>query len=288
MEFHNQQEYELLTGHADGSVALWDVRCPPPGAVFLPRCRRCPPAHHSRSTSGLGGATALHVREAVRFPAAAVEPRAPALSVLWLPLPAQGLTPLTFAPPNPSPPLHISPAAQLAEPSGGDQLLMEQPFASRHRASSVDPSVTKVTWGPDCSFFGVSFTTGVFQVWILSTEAKQAIHLDVEAHVGPVTDMAFTVLQGNQQLSVVTGGEDGEVKVWNARRGDPVHAFRHGSPVTCVCPGFKSRINYVFASYRDGNIKARAAEAPAMGLFPFAQHRTALAPLGTRFCHACP
>lgn len=153
-------------------------------------------------------------------------------------------------------------------------------------------------------------------MWILSTEAKQGIHLDVEAHSGPVRDLAFTVLQGNGQLSVVTGGEDGFVKVWNARRGDPVHSFHHQSPVNCVCPvrgkacvfgrrhddaippsraparipprvrraaawrgreveslslcfdpllvpvraqGYKSRINYVFANYRDGNIKACCA-----------------------------
>ena len=45
--------------------------------------------------------------------------------------------------------------------------------------------------------------------------------------------------------------------MWNARNGDMIHCFPHESPVTCVCPGFKSRINYIFAAYLDGNIKAR-------------------------------
>ena len=38
-------------------------------------------------------------------------------------------------------------------------------------------------------------------------------------------------------------------------RGDLMYSFTHSSPVTCVCPGFKPRINYVFACYRDGSIR---------------------------------
>lgn len=38
MEFHNQQETELLVGHANGSVTLWDVRPGPPCIVSAHCC----------------------------------------------------------------------------------------------------------------------------------------------------------------------------------------------------------------------------------------------------------
>ena len=132
----------------------------------------------------------------------------------------------------------------------------EQPFSSR--LGIPRSAVVKAAWGPapDCNFYGVCFAQRLVQIWVLpSASSPLAIHIEMDAHAGAVVDLEFTVLQSNTVLHVVTGGEDGAVKVWDARNGKLRHCFTHDAPVTCVCPGFKSRINYVFSAYRDGNIK---------------------------------
>ncbi|KAI3424563.1 uncharacterized protein J3R85_010582 [Psidium guajava] len=55
-------------------------------------------------------------------------------------------------------------------------------------------------------------------------------HLEIEAHVGSVNDLAFSY--PNNQLCVVTCGEDRSIKVWDAVTGAKKHNFEgHEAPV---------------------------------------------------------
>ncbi|KAK3436782.1 hypothetical protein EUGRSUZ_C01431 [Eucalyptus grandis] len=79
-------------------------------------------------------------------------------------------------------------------------------------------------------------------------------HLEIEAHVGSVNDLAFS--NPSKQLCFVTCGEDKTIKVWNAMIGAKLLAFEgHEAPVYSICPNNKENIQYVCSTATDGKIK---------------------------------
>ncbi|KAB2611414.1 topless-related protein 1-like [Pyrus ussuriensis x Pyrus communis] len=82
-------------------------------------------------------------------------------------------------------------------------------------------------------------------------------HLEIDAHVGGVNDLAFS--HPNEQLCVITCGDDKTIKVWDATTGAKQYTFEgQEAPVYSVCPHYKENIQFIFSIALDGKIKAWA------------------------------
>ncbi|KAL8209389.1 hypothetical protein R6Q57_006121 [Mikania cordata] len=115
--------------------------------------------------------------------------------------------------------------------------------------------VNRVTWSPDGTLFGVAFSKHIVQIYSYHGGDDLKNHLEIEAHVGSVNDLAFSY--PNKQLCIVTCGEDRLIKVWDAVTGAKQHTFEgHEAPVYSVCPHFKETIQFIFSTATDGKIKA--------------------------------
>lgn len=116
-------------------------------------------------------------------------------------------------------------------------------------------SVNRIIWSPDGSLFGVAYSRHIVQIY--SYHGSDAIrqHLEIDAHVGGVNDIAFA--QPNKQLCVISCGDDKMIKVWDAATGTKQYAFEgHEAPVYSVCPHYKENIQFIFSTALDGKIKA--------------------------------
>ncbi|CAL5394314.1 unnamed protein product [Camellia sinensis] len=78
-------------------------------------------------------------------------------------------------------------------------------------------------------FFGVAFSRTLFR-YLLTIAGELRQHLEIDAHVGGVNDIAFA--HPNKQLCIVTCGDDKTIKVWDAN------------------------IQFIFSTAIDGKIKA--------------------------------
>lgn len=116
-------------------------------------------------------------------------------------------------------------------------------------------SVNRVTWSPDGSLFGVAYSRHIVQLYSYHGGDAVRQHLEIDAHVGGVNDLAFA--QPNKQLCVITCGDDKMIKVWDAASGSKRYTFEgHEAPVYSVCPHFKENIQFIFSTALDGKIKA--------------------------------
>ncbi|KAL9323208.1 hypothetical protein ACSQ67_011261 [Phaseolus vulgaris] len=116
-------------------------------------------------------------------------------------------------------------------------------------------SVNRVIWSPDGALFGVAYSRHIVQIYSYhgGDEARQ--HLEIDAHVGGVNDLAFS--HPNKQLCVITCGDDKTIKVWDAASGAKQYTFEgHEAPVYSVCPHYKENIQFIFSTALDGKIKA--------------------------------
>ncbi|CAA0838252.1 Protein TOPLESS [Striga hermonthica] len=114
-------------------------------------------------------------------------------------------------------------------------------------------SVNRCVWGPDGSILGVAFSKHIVQIYTYNGELRQ--HLEIDAHVGGVNDIAFA--HPNKQLCIVTCGDDKTIKVWDAVAGRRMYTFEgHEAPVYSVCPHYKENIQFIFSTAIDGKIKA--------------------------------
>lgn len=115
-------------------------------------------------------------------------------------------------------------------------------------------SVSRVAWSPDGNFIGVAFTKHLIHVYAYTGPSDLRQHLEIDAHVGSVNDLAFAY--PNKQLSVVTCGEDKLIKVWDLS-GRKLYTFEgHDAPVYSICPHHKESIQFIFSTAIDGKIKA--------------------------------
>ncbi|KAL6497091.1 hypothetical protein OROGR_029020 [Orobanche gracilis] len=116
-------------------------------------------------------------------------------------------------------------------------------------------SVNRVIWSPDGSLFGVAYSRHLVQIYSYHGNNEIRQHLEIDAHVGGVNDLAFS--HPNKQLSVITCGDDKLIKVWDAATGAKQYTFEgHEAPVYSVCPHHKENIQFIFSTALDGKIKA--------------------------------
>ncbi|KAG6662498.1 topless-related protein 4-like isoform X3 [Carya illinoinensis] len=116
-------------------------------------------------------------------------------------------------------------------------------------------SVNRVMWSPDGTLVGVAYTKHIVHLYSYHGGDGLRNHLEIEAHVGSVNDLAFSY--PNKQLCVVTCGEDRVIKVWDAVTGTKQYTFEgHEAPVYSVCPHHKENIQFIFSTATDGKIKA--------------------------------
>ncbi|XP_051135029.1 topless-related protein 1-like isoform X2 [Andrographis paniculata] len=116
-------------------------------------------------------------------------------------------------------------------------------------------SVNRVIWSPDGSLFGVAYSRHLVQIYSYHGNDDVRQHLEIDAHVGGVNDIAFS--HPNKQLSVITCGDDKLIKVWDATTGTKQYTFEgHEAPVYSVCPHHKENIQFIFSTALDGKIKA--------------------------------
>ncbi|KAH9761710.1 Topless-related protein 4 [Citrus sinensis] len=122
-------------------------------------------------------------------------------------------------------------------------------------SSDYTASVNRVMWSPDGTLFGVAYSKHIVHLYTYHGGDELRNHLEIEAHVGSVNDLAFSY--PNKQLSVVTCGEDRVIKVWDAVTGTKQYIFEgHESPVYSICPHHKENIQFIFSTATDGKIKA--------------------------------
>ncbi|GMQ04078.1 hypothetical protein CsSME_00049623 [Camellia sinensis var. sinensis] len=116
-------------------------------------------------------------------------------------------------------------------------------------------SVNRCIWGPDGSILGVAFSKHIVQIYTYNPAGELRQHLEIDAHVGGVNDIAFA--HPNKQLCIVTCGDDKTIKVWDAVAGRRQYIFEgHEAPVYSVCPHYKENIQFIFSTAIDGKIKA--------------------------------
>ncbi|CAN8269267.1 unnamed protein product [Cochlearia groenlandica] len=121
-------------------------------------------------------------------------------------------------------------------------------------------AVNRVVWNPDGGLLGVAYSKHILHIYSYHGGDDLRNHLEIDAHAGNVSDLAFS--QPNQQLCVVTCGEDKTIKVWDAVTGNKLHTFEgHEAPVYSVCPHQKENIQashclFIFSTAVDGKIKA--------------------------------
>lgn len=115
-------------------------------------------------------------------------------------------------------------------------------------------SVNRVMWSPDGTLFGVAYSKHIVHLYSYHNGDDLRNHLEIEAHVGSVNDLAFSY---PNKLCVVTCGEDRFIKVWDANTGSKQYTFEgHEAPVYSVCPHHKENIQFIFSTAIDGKIKA--------------------------------
>ncbi|XWS17843.1 hypothetical protein CRYUN_Cryun33cG0103100 [Craigia yunnanensis] len=124
-------------------------------------------------------------------------------------------------------------------------------------AMMKDPcmSVNRVAWSPNGSFFGVGYSKHIVQLYSYHGGTDVQQKLEIDAHVGGVNDLAFST--PNEQLLVITGGDDKIIKVWDVITGVQMHNLEgHEAPVYSLCPQCKEGIHFIFSTSVDGEIKA--------------------------------
>ncbi|KAJ6803980.1 protein TPR3-like isoform X2 [Iris pallida] len=116
-------------------------------------------------------------------------------------------------------------------------------------------SVNRIIWSPDGNLFGVAYSRHIVQVYSYHGGDDIRQHLELDAHVGGINDIAFS--NPDKQLCVITCGDDKTIKVWDATTGAKQYTFEgHGAPVYSVCPHHKENIQFIFSTALDGKIKA--------------------------------
>ncbi|KAJ9692695.1 hypothetical protein PVL29_011670 [Vitis rotundifolia] len=122
-------------------------------------------------------------------------------------------------------------------------------------ANESTASVNRVTWSPDGSICGVAYSKHIVHIFSYYGGDDLRNHLEIEAHIGNVSDLAFS--QPNKQLCIITCGEDKTIKVWDVVTGSKQYTFDgHEAPVYSVCPHYKENIQFIFSTAIDGKIKA--------------------------------
>ncbi|KAL8155491.1 topless-related protein 2-like [Apium graveolens] len=117
-------------------------------------------------------------------------------------------------------------------------------------------SVTRITWSSDGNYLGAAFDKHLIHLYAYAYAGANNIsqHLEIDAHVGGVNDLAFT--PANKELRIVTCGDDKLVKVWDMS-GRKLYNFEgHDAPVYSICPYQKENMEFILSTATNGKIKA--------------------------------
>lgn len=146
---------------------------------------------------------------------------------------------------------------------GSREKLVSKPFKTwdfsscslQFQAALKDPvSVTRVAWSPDGNYVGAAFSKHLIHLYAYSGPNDLRQHLEIDAHVGGVNDLAFAY--PNKQLCVLTCGDDKLIKVWDLSGRKLFNLEGHEAPVYSICPHHKESIQFIFSTAFDGKIKA--------------------------------
>lgn len=103
---------------------------------------------------------------------------------------------------------------------------------------------------------GAAFSKHIVHLYSYTGRGELRQHLEIDAHIGGVNDIAFSH-PNNKQLCVITCGDDKAIKVWDAVTGAKQYTFEgHEAPVYSVCPHHKDNTQFIFSTAIDGKIKA--------------------------------
>ncbi|XP_052209543.1 protein TOPLESS-like [Diospyros lotus] len=116
-------------------------------------------------------------------------------------------------------------------------------------------SVNRLSWSPDGSLFGVAHSKHIVQLYSYHGVSNIQKHLEIDAHVGAVNDLAFS--KPDKLLYLITCGNDKFIQVWDVNTGARHYTFEgHGAPVYSVRPHVKEGIHFIFSTSTNGEIKA--------------------------------
>ncbi|MED6171821.1 hypothetical protein PIB30_044375 [Stylosanthes scabra] len=115
-------------------------------------------------------------------------------------------------------------------------------------------SITRVSWSADGRYLGVAFTKHLVHVYVYQAPNELKEHMEVDAHVGSVNDLAFS--SPSKQLTVVTCGDDKLIRVWDLTGRNLFNFEGHQAAVYSICLNLRETIEYIFSSSVDGKIKA--------------------------------
>ncbi|KAL8123045.1 hypothetical protein AgCh_011138 [Apium graveolens] len=116
-------------------------------------------------------------------------------------------------------------------------------------------SVNRVMWSPDGTLCGVAYSLHIVHIYSYHAIDILRDHLEIDAHVGNVSDLAFSHL--DEQLCIITCGEDKAIRVWNTATGSKQYTFEgHAAPVYSLCPHQKHNVQYIISNSVDGKMKA--------------------------------
>ncbi|GJX53389.1 ribonuclease H-like domain-containing protein [Tanacetum coccineum] len=92
------------------------------------------------------------------------------------------------------------------------------------------PSFVTCFAKPRWPLLGVAFSKHILQIYYYLTGHELRNHLEIEAHIGNVNDLAF--LNQDHRLYIITCGQDTTVKIWAAVTGVKLRTFEgHDAPV---------------------------------------------------------
>ncbi|XP_038711206.1 topless-related protein 4-like isoform X2 [Tripterygium wilfordii] len=136
---------------------------------------------------------------------------------------------------------------------GACSMVLQESLANDYTAS-----VNRVIWSPDGAYVGIAYSKHIVHTYHGDDLQN---HLEIEAHVGSVNDLAFSY--PNKQLCIVTCGDDRAIKVWDADTGVNQYTFEgHEAIVYSVCPHYQKNIQFIFSTDVDGKIKAWLYDTP--------------------------
>ncbi|KAL1359112.1 topless-related protein 2 [Arachis hypogaea] len=121
-------------------------------------------------------------------------------------------------------------------------------------AKDSNVSVCRVSWSADGKYLGVAFTKHLVHLYTYQAPNDLKEHLEVDAHVGSVNDLAFS--SPHKQLCMVTCGDDKLIKVWDLTGHNLFNFQGHEAAVYSICMNVKENVEYILSSSVDGKIKA--------------------------------